>query len=178
MKSKYIIMLVTFVAGIWIGNQAIRHLTNQPEAERAVEAMLDKKIPEFTLPDLDGVKHSISQWQGDVIVLNFWATWCPPCRKETPMFVELQQELGAQGLQFIGVAIDEPSAVQDFVDTYGVNYPMLIGAEDAIQIARSYGNRFDSLPYTVIIDRSGHIAHIQRTELERSVAETTIKKLL
>ncbi|KPJ87757.1 MAG: hypothetical protein AMJ53_17640, partial [Gammaproteobacteria bacterium SG8_11] len=111
-------------------------------------------------------------------VLNFWATWCPPCRKETPMFVELQEQWGAQGLQFVGVAIDEINKVKEFMDTYGVNYPMLIGVDDAIEISKAYGNRFGALPYTVIIDRNGDIAHVQRGELERDMAVKTIQALL
>jgi peroxiredoxin len=94
------------------------------------------------------------------------------------MFVDLQEQWGPQGLQFVGVAIDEINKVQEFMDTYGVNYPMLIGVDDAIEIAKAYGNRFGALPYTVIIDRNGHIAHVQRGELERDVAEKTIKNLL
>jgi peroxiredoxin len=94
------------------------------------------------------------------------------------MLVDLQDKLGPQGLQLIGVAIDKIDKVKDFMDTYGVNYPMLIGVDDAIEIAKSYGNRFGALPYTVIIDRNGHIAHVQRGELERDVALKTINKLL
>jgi peroxiredoxin len=94
------------------------------------------------------------------------------------MFVDLQDEFGPQGLQFVGVAIDEISKVKEFMDTYGVNYPMLIGVDDAIEIAKSYGNRFGALPYTVIIDRNGHIAHVQRGELKREVAEKTVNSLL
>jgi len=94
------------------------------------------------------------------------------------MFVEMQEELGAKGLQFVGVAIDDKNKVKDFMDTYGVTYPMLIGVDDAIEVAKAYGNRFGALPYTVIIDRKGRITYIQRGELERAAAEKAITKLL
>ena len=94
------------------------------------------------------------------------------------MFVELQERWGAQGLQFVGVAIDEINKVKEFMDTYGVTYPMLTGVDDAIEISKLYGNRFGALPYTVIIDRHGNIARVQRGELERDIAEKTIKALL
>ena len=178
MKSKHILLILTFVVGLWGGSQVIKTITKEPERKAVADAMVNKKMPEFTLPDLEGQPHNIHEWDGKVIVLNFWATWCPPCRKETPMFVELQEELGAQGLQFVGIAIDEMNKVREFMDTYGVNYPMLIGVDDAIEVAKTYGNRFGSLPYTVIIDRSGNIVHVQRTELTRELAEKIIKTRL
>lgn len=178
MKTKTILIALGFIAVAGIASQLIQSINKEPSSQPVTEAMVSKKVSPFSLPDLDGVEHSISQWAGKVIVLNFWATWCPPCRKETPMFVELQEQWGPQGLQFVGIAIDEKSKVKDFVDTYGVNYPVLIGVDDAIAIAKAYGNRFGALPYTVFIDRNGHIAHVQRGELPRETAEETIKSLL
>ena len=134
--------------------------------------------PEFSLPDMEGNQRQLSEWNGKVLVINFWATWCPPCRKETPAFVELQEKYGAQGLQFIGVAIDEKDNVQDFADTYGVNYPMLLGDLEAINTSKQYGNRFGTLPYTVIVDRKGKINFIQRGEMLKTTAEAKIKALL
>ena len=134
--------------------------------------------PEFSLPDQEGVTHKLSEWDGKVLVINFWATWCPPCRKETPAFVDLQDQYGDKGLQFIGVAIDEKDNVEDFADTYGVNYPMLLGDLEAINTSKAYGNRFGTLPYTVIVDRQGKISFIQRGELLKKTAEEKIKALL
>ena len=134
--------------------------------------------PEFALPDTEGQIHNIKEWDGKVLVVNFWATWCPPCRREMPAFIELQDEFGAQGLQFIGVAIDEADKVSEFMDTYGVNYPMLLGDLAAIDVAKKYGNRFGALPYTVIVDRQGKITFIRRGELTKTGAIAEIKKLL
>jgi len=178
MKTKHVVMILVFVVGLWGGNQLVKFIASNSEGQKAADAMVQKTAPEFTLPDLEGVPHSISQWDGSVIVLNFWATWCPPCRKETPMFVELQEQWGTQGLQFVGVAIDEVNKVKEFMDTYGVNYPMLTGVDDAVEIAKDYGNRFGALPYTVIIDRDGNIAHVQRGELDRETAVKVIQPLL
>ncbi len=143
-----------------------------------VPAKIGSQRPEFSLPDIDGKTRKLSEWDGKVLVVNFWATWCPPCRKETPAFVELQEQYGAKGLQFIGVAIDERDNVEDFADTYGVNYPMLLGDLEAINTSKAYGNRFGTLPYTVIIDRQGKISFIQRGELLKATAEEQIKALL
>jgi peroxiredoxin len=94
------------------------------------------------------------------------------------MFVEMQDQLGSRGLQFIGIAIDDKQKVQDFMDTFGVNYPMLIGTDDAIEVAEQYGNRFGALPWTVVIDRSGTIVHAQGGEFTRQKADSVIRPLL
>lgn len=151
---------------------------SQNSSAKTEMAKVGSHRPEFSLVDIEGVQHKLSEWDGKVLVINFWATWCPPCRKETPAFVELQEAYGAQGLQFIGVAIDEKDNVEDFADTYGVNYPMLLGNLEAIKISKQYGNRFGTLPYTVIVDRKGKINFIQRGELLKTTAEEKIKALL
>jgi len=146
--------------------------------ETSAPATVGSYRPEFSLPDIEGASRKLSEWDGKVLVVNFWATWCPPCRKETPAFVELQDKYGDKGLQFIGVAIDEKDNVEDFADTYGVNYPMLLGDLEAINTSKAYGNRFGTLPYTVIVDRQGKISFIQRGELLKTTAEEKIKALL
>lgn len=94
------------------------------------------------------------------------------------MFVEMQEQLGDKGLQFVGVAIDEKDKVLDFMDSYGVNYPMLIGTDDAIKVAEQYGNRFGALPWTVVVDRTGTIVHAQGGEFTRQKANAVITPLL
>jgi thiol-disulfide isomerase/thioredoxin len=112
---------------------------------------------DFTLPDLEGKKRSLHEWRGKVIVLNFWATWCPPCREEIPLFISLQKKHLANDLQVIGVAIDGLTAVMIYRQSVRINYPILIGEENAMALVAQYGNRMGSLPYTVIIDRNGSI---------------------
>jgi len=152
--------------------------SSQDTEAPVIAGQIGSQRPEFSLPDLEGTTRKLSEWNGKVLVVNFWATWCPPCRKETPAFVALQEQYGAQGLQFIGVAIDERDNVEAFADTYGVNYPMLLGDLDAINTSKQYGNRFGTLPYTVIVDRQGKINFIQRGELLKTTAEEKIKALL
>lgn len=112
---------------------------------------------EFTLPDLTDKPRSLSEWRGQVLVINFWATWCPPCREEIPLFIDLQKRHGRDGLQFLGVAIDRPEDVASYVAEIGMNYPTLIADDNAMALMRSYGNGTGSLPYSVIIDRDGQI---------------------
>jgi peroxiredoxin len=175
---RLIAYVVIFAVGMWGGNLIIKQLSKHSDGQKAADAMLHKRAPEFTLPDLENVKHNSHEWDGKVLILNFWATWCPPCRKETPAFVQLQEKYAQAGAQFVGIAIDKKEAVQDFMDTYGVNYPMLIGENNAIKIAKDFGNRFGALPYTVIINRRGQINLVHRGGMSKELAESTIKHLL
>jgi thiol-disulfide isomerase/thioredoxin len=113
----------------------------------------------LSLPDTQGTRQSLNQWRGKVLVVNFWATWCEPCREEMPQFVQVQRELGPKGLQFIGIAVDERGKVVQFASELGLNYPALIGGYDALELSRPLGNRFGGLPFTVIISREGGIVH-------------------
>ncbi|HEC19078.1 MAG TPA: TlpA family protein disulfide reductase [Gammaproteobacteria bacterium] len=175
---KYSAYLLTFVVGMWGGRLLIDQISGNAQGREAAQAMVKRPAPEFSLPDIHGKLRNSHEWDGKVVVLNFWATWCPPCQKETPMFVELQEKYSATGLQFVGVAIDTAEKVQDFMDTYGINYPMLIGEEPAIEIAKAYGDRFGALPYTVVIDRQGQIQFVQRGEMKRDPLEQVLAQLL
>lgn len=140
-------------------------------------ALADKR-PAFQLPDLDDRLQSIEQWDGQVLVLNFWATWCPPCVREVPMLVELQHELGRKGLQIIGIAVDKREVTQEFVDQAKVNYPILYGVQNALEVSQLYGNEVGALPHTAIIDRQGLIRHVFQGELERDALEAVLTPLL
>ncbi len=131
-------------------------------------------LPQFTLNDLDGNPWRTEEWRGKVMVVNFWATWCPPCRREMPLFVRLDEKLRDRGVLFVGVAIDDPQKVRDFVDTYGIEFPILLGQEKGIELARRLGNRLDALPFTVVTDRKGRI-HLRRAG---EMTERTLAPLL
>lgn len=177
-KIQYGLMGFAVILSFVAGNAVIKwYQSNQPPEVEA-RAMQSQKRPAFTLPDIDGNMRSVSEWDGQVLVVNFWATWCPPCRREMPEFVDMQEKYGAKGLQFVGIALDEADKVRDFLDTQGVEYPNLLGNEKAVEVTKAYGNRFGSLPYTAIIDRSGHIVFTKRGELERDLVESVILPLL
>jgi peroxiredoxin len=133
--------------------------------------------PAFTLPDLDGTQRSMAEFDGKVVVLNFWATWCPPCRDEIPDFVELQSRYAGQGVQFIGIANDEVEQVRSFIREVPVNYITLIGDLDGA-ISRAYGNDMGVLPYTVVIDRAGKVAAVRPGIFAKDALESVIKGLL
>ena len=150
-----------------------------PAMQSAMEAqVIGVRRPDFTLPDLDGRQRSITEWDGKVVALNFWATWCPPCLKEVPEFVSLQEKYRAEGLQFIGIALQKPEEVRGFVAEHKVNYPILAGELEVIKLAEAYGNSIGALPYTVIIDRNGLITHVKPGILPTEEAERVITGLL
>jgi thiol-disulfide isomerase/thioredoxin len=134
--------------------------------------------PEFALPDLDGTLHNVKEWDGKVLAINFWATWCPPCRKEIPEFVALQEKYGTRGLQFLGVALEQVEPVRAFVQEHGMNYPVLAGEMEVIAVAESYGNNVGALPYTVIVGRDGRVAFVHAGPLSTEKAEAAIIPLL
>jgi len=171
------VLAVAAAAGGWFAQQALSPEEGGANAPAGL-AEMGALRPDFRLPDLDGVMHEVSEWDGKVLVVNFWATWCPPCRQEMPAFVELQEKYGQRGLQFLGIAIDRPEAVKDFMDVIPINYPILIGELAAIEVGKRYGNRLGSLPYTVVVDRDGRMVFSKLGELSREQADKVIQSFL
>jgi len=171
---KNLLLLITAVlalaGGYWIA-QSLRP-SEQPAAALTFGG---GEMIDFTLPDLDGKKRSLHEWRGKVIVLNFWATWCPPCREEIPLFTALQKKHPEGGLQVIGVAIDDKTAVLVFRQFVSMNYPVLIGDDDTLKLVAQYGNRMGSLPYTVIIDRNGSIVARKLGEITQIELDSLIE---
>lgn len=132
----------------------------------------------FSLPDLDGRMRAAAEWDGKVVALNFWASWCPPCLEEIPVFVSLQTQHQASGLQFIGLALEPPATARRFAAEREMNYPVLTGAAEVIKLARAYGNHIGALPFTVFIDRAGRVASAHAGPLSREEAEELIVSLL
>jgi thiol-disulfide isomerase/thioredoxin len=128
--------------------------------------------------DLEEKVQPLAQWKGKVMVVNFWATWCPPCRAEIPEFIRFQKLYVKQGVQFVGIAIDQKSKVQTFAKEIGMNYPVLLGDLAGIDLARRIGNTEGGLPYTVIVDRNGKIVTTQLGTISFEKLEATIKPYL
>ncbi len=140
--------------------------------------LIGQPRPDFTLPDIDGLKRTASTWDGKVLVINFWASWCAPCLEEIPAFVDLQRTYEEQGLQFVGIAVEDIQPVKEFLDIIPINYPILVHPSKTIPVAEDYGNEYGILPYTVIVDRDGIIAHTQLGAISFEDTEALIKKLL
>ncbi|MEL7449950.1 MAG: TlpA disulfide reductase family protein [Pseudomonadota bacterium] len=126
--------------------------------------------PAMTLNDHTGQPRSLAEWDGDLVLVNFWATWCAPCRREIPMLTALQTEFGDSGFQVVGIAIDEAAPVSEYMKEVGINYPVLVGEQEAIDAAEAYGAAVTALPLTAIVDRAGQVAHVYLGELHREQA--------
>lgn len=113
---------------------------------------------EFELLKLDGEPISPARMRGRVLLINFWAPWCEPCRREIPVFKNLREEYGSERLEILGVALDEPQLVRDYVGKMAVDYPVALASMGDFALMRAYGNDRDALPFSVIIDADGRLS--------------------
>jgi len=173
MRRALTIVLV-MVAAAAAGFAGYRFLASQSAAAPTAQS----RRPDFTLNDLAGTPQSISSWDGKVLVVNFWASWCEPCRREIPLLNALQVEYGARGVQVIGVAIDDLAQVQDFVREIPIGYPVLVGEQEAVDALAGFGAEMTVLPYTAFVGRDGHIELLHAGELHRDDALDLLRRLL
>ncbi|MHB9119253.1 MAG: TlpA family protein disulfide reductase [Burkholderiales bacterium] len=154
---------------------------SRQEPAAPVAASAKPAIPDIfaaSFPDLDGKMQPMRQWQGKVVVLNFWASWCPPCRQEIPGFIALQDKYRERGLAFIGLAIDQKQNAQAFADEIGINYPVLLGDTRGVDLSSALGNRLGGLPFTVVFDRQGQVAATELGGVTPAALEKIVKPLL
>lgn len=116
----------------------------------------ESPVMSISLPDVSGGQRDLSEWTGRPLVVNFWATWCPPCLEEIPLLAAAQDRYGNQGLQIIGIALDDSDAVRRFGDDVGINYPSLLAPDSGLELMERFGNR-GSLPFSVLVDRYGRV---------------------
>jgi thiol-disulfide isomerase/thioredoxin len=122
-------------------------------------------VPNITLADANGVKHSLSEWKGRPLLINFWATWCEPCRREIPLLKTLRHERAGDGLEVVGIAVDFRDAVQHYARDMGIDYPVLIGEQDGLDAIAAFG--MDTVfPFSVFADRQGRIVTLKIGELQ------------
>ena len=145
-----------------------------PAAPPAAPALTSQQALGVALDDLDGNSHALADWKGKVLLVNFWATWCPPCREEIPLLVKMQAKYAAQGLQIIGIASDEPNdeVVRKFLKQMVVNYPILMSNGQSSEIVAALGGNLIGLPYSLLLDRDGKVLKIHPGELQPDEAES------
>lgn len=134
--------------------------------------------PQMTLVDIEGENHRLADYRGQVIVMNFWATWCPPCIEEIPMLIEVQTERRDQGLRMLGPALDDPEPVKRFSKEYGINYPVFADPSQIGPALSTMGDTQGALPYTVILDRQGRMVESHHGKLEKDELEALIAPYL
>jgi thiol-disulfide isomerase/thioredoxin len=141
-------------------------------AATAVDPAAVLALTRTALPDLAGTETSLGQWRGKVLVVNFWASWCPPCREEIPGLVRIQRRFAANGVQLVGIAIDSAAKSRQAAAELGINYPVLVAGFEAVDLTRKLGNPIGALPYTLVLDRKGtvirtHLGILSEADLER-----------
>jgi thiol-disulfide isomerase/thioredoxin len=174
-RSRDALLIAVVGAVAMVAGYGYNAWRTAPDAasEHAVAALTAAK-----LPDLTGTPQPLDQWRGKVVLVNFWATWCAPCREEIPMLVKLQEKYGARGLQLVGIAIDQPEKVRPYAAEMRMNFPILIGSSDGIALARELGNKAAVLPFTLVMDRNGKIIAREVGALKAPQIEGLVSSLL
>jgi thiol-disulfide isomerase/thioredoxin len=139
-----------------------------PGPVAAAPALQANSHPSFSLLGLDGEMHDFEEFDGRHRLLNFWATWCAPCRKEIPLLKAFQAEQGDDGILIIGIAVDMMEDVQQYADEAQFNYPILVGEMDAMAVAEQSGLQFQAMPFTMIVTADGEYLNAHFGELHRS----------
>lgn len=168
------ILLIVFIAilfasiGAYIG---LKKFTPTKPANAAVASLMIS-----ALPDTNNQTQKFSQWQGKTLLVNFWATWCPPCVAEMPELVALQTEMADKNLQIVGIGIDSPSNIQEFAAKYKISYPLLMAGMNGTELARQFGNVGGGLPFTVLINADGEIKKTYLGRLDMSIVRKDLQE--
>jgi len=169
---------------------AFAYLAYSPNESEAEEAAAESAAglsflgtaPEWSLVDMEGAPISAASLKGKVVVVDFWATWCPPCVKEIPGYVALQKQYGSDGLVIVGVSLDRgkdaEKKVRDFAAKYQINYPLALGDGDIVEVFGSVAGPIQAIPTTFLIDRSGNVVHHKVGSMETADYEQVIRAAL
>lgn len=176
---KWSQFLLVAVLGLGLGALYAWWSHPAPPSPGVEGAAVGDQRPDFRHGNLQGEWVSASDFDGQLLLVNFWATWCPPCVREMPI-LQAASEAHAGQLAVVGIAIDEPGPVREFVEDLGITYPILIGATDVIATQRAWGNRSGALPYTVLVDAEGiirwqHLGEVTADELDDILAPWLLK---
>jgi peroxiredoxin len=175
-RDPVVIIVVAMVVSLMLVYGIHKARQNSTLPGDSGSALQGKLAPDFTLTTLDGKTVRLSDFRGKAVLLNFWATWCEPCKVEMPWFVEMQKQYGDQGLQILGVAMDDasPKDISQFTKEMGVNYPIMIGKDS---VGDAYGG-VQFLPATFYIGRDGKVVNKVFGLKGRGEIQDYIKKAL
>ena len=188
MRKNFIIMAVVAFMASSGGYFLAKFLSSRPDAAMtgsgladaaatpalSADDLLGQRRPDFRLSDSNGRPVSASDFEGNIWLANFWATWCTPCVEEMPMLSLLQQEYAGKGVKIVGIALDDAERAREFAASMAISYPILVGQADVVITGRRYGNNTGMLPYSVLIDAKGiirwtHLGPLTRKDLEHQI---------
>jgi thiol-disulfide isomerase/thioredoxin len=164
-------------AGAPVASQAEPDPASQTDASTN-HFMFAERRPEFSLPDTANVVRSAAEWDGSALVVNFWATWCAPCRREMPLLNQLQERHREDGIQVLGIAMDFREDVLGYLEQSPVNYPVLIGEMEAMEAAEGFGVSLVGLPITAFTDHRGNILYVHLGELHETQASLIFEAVM
>jgi len=176
-------LVVAALAGLWLQQQSRQVPTEIPTAAEVIGAQMTAGqstaaiVPAFELADINGERYTLADWNGKPRIVNFWATWCAPCRREIPLLKQLQDSHADIDLQVIGVAVDDVAPVVQYAADTEFNYPVLVGQEDAMEAAEAFGIEFLALPFTFVVATDGELLATHIGELLPEDAELIISVL-
>jgi thiol-disulfide isomerase/thioredoxin len=139
-----------------------------------VPPMVPARRPDVALKDLDGRMHSIAEWDGKALLINFWATWCAPCRHEIPLLNQIRSARAGKGFEVVGIAVDFADDVRAFTRDVPIGYPLLIGEDDGLEAARAFGIDTMAFPFTAFTDARGRIITVHVGELHAAQAQAIL----
>ncbi len=164
---------VAVVAGLaGLAGVLTARLVNDP-GRRLVT--VDRPPADFTLPDPDGRPRHLSEWRGRYVLVNFWASWCPPCRHELPMLAASQRRYGSDRLQVLGVSLDEPKALKEYLNKSPLGFPTLMGERDGFNLMARYGHPRGSIPFSVLLGPDGKVLARKAGAFSESELDTLLK---
>jgi thiol-disulfide isomerase/thioredoxin len=152
---------------------------SRPPDESAPSAgakKIPEQLPEVSMPDTAGATHKLSEWKGRPLMVNFWATWCDPCRREIPLLKSLRRERSGESLEIVGIAVDFQDAVVQYAKSIGIDYPVLIGEKEGLAAIDALGME-TVFPCTVFADKEGRILTVKVGELHRDEAKVILDAL-